>query len=848
MAFFYAEAKGTKRSRGRAKVSKETLLTAGCTACPRNRDKELMSPKMEASGVEEPVFYFLGGAPDWTEDEENELFIGDAPRRVLQDFSKDVLNTKSRFNNVINCVTDDPKDKDLAMSCCRKRIIEDIEKAKPDIVVGTSKYSLKWLIGTFDVGRWRGRLMPVNIGNHCCWFSQLTSGSYLLGNQRKDTRGNIRQNEDDYCIKMDTKRIEDFILEDYEEPFVENEDSRFDNLLIISGKKGRKDLDKIKKALARISKEKSVGFDYETTALRPYYKDSHILSVAIGTAKETVTFPLWHPEGWQKKEYEKEAFALLKDFLEDYPGIKICHNLKFEQEWTGMFFGGYLIHETKWGDTMAQGYALDARKGMLSLGIMTQVHLGFNLKKITLVDAVKWKEYPIEEYLKYNALDSKYTHELYYVLDKKIVGGLRWVYNHLIRTSGTLALTQLAGVPADVATIDRFSIELQDKMDDIFYDIDDLPEVQNYKKRHKDFSPMSTKQLIDFFKKEYDLDEEIKTKKGSYSVDEEHLKQIDDIPIAKMILDLRSMIKLKSTYVDSVAELVCDDGLIHGEFNLYWTATGRLSSSGPNLQNFPKRKNKYVRAVIGAPKGQIVAAVDFGQIEARIIGCASLDKNFCEAIWDDYDIHMEWAQYIASVVPSVIGGKKFRNDPAVMKGFRGKIKNGMVFPAFYGASAYSIANGMDIDPKIMVKIFDKFWKTFSGVKEWQIQLLKDYEKNGYVESLTGRRRYAPVGYNEAINTPIQGTASDIVTNAMNVLSEQGMQARINVHDDLTFILDKKYYEDDIDFIAKEMCMSAVDDFDFITVPMSIEVETGPNWADLEVYKTYSSKDFGFKRK
>ena len=179
------------------------------------------------------------------------------------------------------------------------------------------------------------------------------------------------------------------------------------------------------------------------------------------------------------------------------------------------------------------------------------------------------------------------------------------------------------------------------------------------------------------------------------------------------------------------------------------------SSNDPNLQNIPSKTGKQPRSFFCAPEDYVLVCCDYGQIEARLIGAASQDKNFCEALWINYDVHLEWAKKIAQAYPKVIGGEKYLEDPKALKKFRGSVKNLWVFPAFYGASYKSISAGIEIPEDLTKELFEEFWDQFSGVKKWQKWLLTRYNSLGYVESFFGRRRHAPLTANAVYNSPIQ---------------------------------------------------------------------------------------------
>jgi DNA polymerase I-like protein with 3'-5' exonuclease and polymerase domains len=289
----------------------------------------------------------------------------------------------------------------------------------------------------------------------------------------------------------------------------------------------------------------------------------------------------------------------------------------------------------------------------------------------------------------------------------------------------------------------------------------------------------------------------------------------------------------------------CAQGLIHHN-----------SSDSPNLQNFPKRDDeaKEVRKAIaaalgvkakGAHKGgDTILSFDYGQIEARVIAMFTKDKLFCKALWERYDVHMEWAQRIAKSYPDRVGGSKMLTDKKAMKDFRTDIKNQWTFPLFFGAKLESAAGYLHIPVDKVRPHYNEFWRQFAGVKAWQEEQLKFYQKYGYVECLTGRRRYGPLTVNRVFNTPVQGTAAEIVMDAMCRLSESGdpeLQPEINVHDDLTFLRVKKKRAEEV--AEKILNVLLAVPFPWVNVPVTVELSHGPNWMELTEVGAFSSDEW-----
>jgi DNA polymerase-1 len=260
----------------------------------------------------------------------------------------------------------------------------------------------------------------------------------------------------------------------------------------------------------------------------------------------------------------------------------------------------------------------------------------------------------------------------------------------------------------------------------------------------------------------------------------------------------------------------------------------------PPIQVFPSRNGKEARNIVKAPEGYWLVAIDMAQIEARIVAVAANDIEFMKMIWDDYDIHMDWAIRISKTL-------KMNLDEKGLAKFRKVIKNQWVFPLIYGSSQDSAEIGLEAPKGSLTKDFQLFWEMCAGVKDWQLDQLEFYKEYGYVQNLFGRRRYMPLSKNEIFNSPIQSSASDIVTDAMNRLSKLAYKLKKpqyqpiwNIHDDLGFYIPDETLEEDIRFISEQMvCIP----YKFVNVPIGVEVSVGTLWGELEEIVKYNTLDF-----
>ncbi|KKN90055.1 hypothetical protein LCGC14_0231680 [marine sediment metagenome] len=825
------------------KVSTGTLHKLGCRGCSLGKER-IGSPEMPPTGANKPLVYMLGEAPGRVEDDQDKPFVGDSGQflraRIPRKYRDQV-----RLSNCVRCRP--PKNRNPEwneLESCRPSIIKDIEETKPLAVFGLGGIPLRWTLNESKILTWRGRRTPVKIGEHVCWYYPMLHPAFII-------RGSRRRPENSDLGKVFIKDMERAFdeLKTLPDPVIINK--HYENIRIFDGS-GSFDLEIISTFLNKMRKEESVGVDLETNCLRPYSKGAKIITASVGTKDEVIAFALRHKRNkWPGKELKKLE-AIFGKFLRDSKCIKFAHNLPFEMEWISFFYGNECLRNSPWGDTMAQAYVLDERKNSSSLDFLCLQHFGFNLKALSNLDRKNLDNAPLPDVLRYNALDTKYTHHLSLVqMDLVEAEGLRKVYDVQIRRASTIVLTQQKGINIDQKTVKRFQDKLRKRIEPLEEKIAELEAVKEYEQRkQKKFNPGSNQQVLYVFKNMLKCGEVIDEKTGKSSVGESILSKIKH-PLAKFVLLHRELTKLKSTYVDNfeqgVGSDVYPDGLAHSQLNTMFTATGRTSSEAFNQQNFVKHKNKWVREEIVAADNCVLVSADYGQIEAKVFGMASEDKFLCKALWEDYDIHADWAKRIANKYPKIVGGKKFISDNDVMKELRQKVKNKFVFPAFFGAAGESIAEYLGVPESIFCGrngLLKEFWDTFPEVKQWQNDLLDFYNEHGYTETLTNRRRRAPMSVNQLLNHPIQGTASDIVINAMDRLSEFAeeenmpqLQAIMNVHDDLTFNIPVDSLDDDLEDIIDQMLDVP---FDFINVPISIEVEVGHNWFAMKKVGTFKS--------
>ena len=383
---------------------------------------------------------------------------------------------------------------------------------------------------------------------------------------------------------------------------------------------------------------------------------------------------------------------------------------------------------------------------------------------------------------------------------------------------------QYIGMYADRREIFKFGENLKENLEELRIDI--------YKLADEEFNINSTQQLGKVLFEKLRLPVVKKTKTG-YSTDNDVLEKLKDKhPIIEKILDYRQIMKLNSTYVDGLIPHINETtGRIHTHFHQTVAATGRLSSSDPNLQNIPTRTDlgKKVRKVFKPADGKIFVDSDYSQIELRILAHISEDKTMVEAFNEDMDIH--------TITASKIFGVDVEN---VSKQLRSKAK-AVNFGIVYGISEFGLAEQTGINRREAKDFMDQYLEHYSGINHYMEDIIDEAKAKGYIDTMFGRRRYIPelksnnymvrkFGERIAMNTPIQGTAADIMKIAMirvyQKLKEEGLKSKVvlQIHDELLVEapMDEKER-------VKEILVSEMENVVKLKVPLKVEAEEGKNW-------------------
>jgi len=603
------------------------------------------------------------------------------------------------------------------------------------------------------------------------------------------------------------------------------------------------DIEALDRWIARAYEEGAVCVDTETTSLDPMRAD--LVGVALGVAPgEACYVPLGHGRGGgldldgdarPAQLSEKEALARLKPLLEDDSILKIAQNLKYDY----LVFLKRGIRIAPFDDTLLISYVLDAGRHIGGHGMdeLSQRHLGHKPIAFSDVagkgkDQITFDKVPVKEATRYSAEDADVTWRLWRLLKPRLAAeGKTAVYETLERPLvPVLADMEFAGITVDPAFLSKLSNDFAKEMATL--------EKQVHKLAGGDFNIASPKQLGDILFNTLSLPGGRKTKTGAWSTDADVLENLaaqgHDLP--KRVLDWRQLSKLKSTYTDALPLHVNPEtGRVHTSYAMASTTTGRLSSTDPNLQNIPVRteEGRRIRKAFVAAKGCVLVSADYSQIELRLLahiaGIEALKKAFAEGL----DIH--------AMTASEMFGVPIKGMPADVRR-RAKAIN---FGIIYGISAFGLANQLSIPRGEADAYIRKYFERFPGIRDYMEETKDSARKNGYVETVFGRRIHirgidskgqGERGFAErqAINAPIQGSAADVIRRAMirmpDALTQKRLKARmlLQVHDELIFEAPVKEAEA-VCALAKSVMEKAPLPAVAISVPLVVDARAGANW-------------------
>ena len=583
--------------------------------------------------------------------------------------------------------------------------------------------------------------------------------------------------------------------------------------------------------MEKIKQKGMVSVDTETTSQNPL--QAKLVGVSFSCEEnEAYYLPVAHSYAGAPEQLDSEkALNHLKDVLEDERIAKIGQNIKYDalvSRCHGVEIKG--IHF----DTMVASYVINPSLRQHNLDYLAQHYL--NYKMLTYKDLVgsgkkqlSFSEVDVERAKEYACEDADVTFRLSSILDRELKTDLNQdlFYHMEMKLVPVLIDMESAGIKIDTPFFHEMSDRFAEQIKEI--------EEEIYEEAGMEFNIKSPQQLGYVLFEKLQLPVQKKTTKTkSYSTDVKVLKTLSALPhkTPKLLLRYRTLSKLKSTYLDALVKMVNPrTGRIHTSFNQTVTATGRLSSSNPNLQNIPIRgeEGREIRKGFVADKGYALLSADYSQVELRIFAHYSGDPSFVEAFEREEDIHTKTASEILEVPAEAVTADMRRIAKAIN------------FGIIYGMGPQRLAQELGIDNKTAKNHIETYYKRYEGVTKYREQMIGLAREQGYVTTLFNRRRYLPEinqskqrlkaeAERMAINTPIQGTAADLIKKAMigihNRIGKENLRTKmiLQVHDELLF----EVPEDEIDLIGP-MVKEEMEGVHPLDVPLKVDVKVGSNW-------------------
>ena len=584
--------------------------------------------------------------------------------------------------------------------------------------------------------------------------------------------------------------------------------------------------------------EKIVAFDCETTSLDTL--NTQLVGFSLSSqAGKGIYVPLYTSNLFENLDFipQEKALEQIARLFNNPQVTVILHNGKFDYK--VLRSNGIKINNNKVScklvDTMIAEWLLNSDKtgkNSYSLEYLAETKLG--LKGIEYEDLVPkgqtFADLPVEKAYPYAAEDADFTFQLWQKLEPQLKSqNLYELFTSTeMRLMPLLAEMEIQGIHLDSQTLYDYNKELTIGIEDIQNKI--------YSTVGHAFNIASPKQLQEVLFTERGLKPTKKTKTG-YSTDTSVLEELALYdPVPKMILEYRELAKLQSTYVETLPSMCDKNERIHTDFIQTGTATGRLSCREPNLQNIPVRNEagRKIRSAFTATPGTILISADYSQIELVVLAHLSQDKNMCNAFISGTDVHKATAALIFGVPQEEVTPQMRRTAKTIN------------FGVIYGMSAFRLANDLGISRTQAAEFIENYFKTYSSVNDFINSTIQKTEETGFVQTIFGRKRHiANINSKNkleksgaermAVNTPVQGSAADIVKKAMldvsKALEEENTQAKLilQVHDELLVECpDNPQTIEKTISIIKEKMENAVK----LNVPLKVSIEYGKNWGEF----------------
>jgi len=814
--------------------------TYDCSTC--GLSKNCRNPKIKRYGRGKKGILLVDICPGKDEDRYGVPFVGESGQMLRRnliklgiDIDEDCVRT-----NVVACFKDeDPTTEQI--KACSKNLLQDIHEVQPKLIIAFGDIAINAVLikpkacgfsGSFYAGMMHGLVIPSKEFG-CCVGSSYHPAFYI---RRKN---DPKVPDDENLLLFDIASALSYLEQPLPHPLTEE------------GNHLLSDVDEIIAKIESFTDIKDpVAYDYETTCLTPWEKKAQIVSIAFCSNVDSAYFiPLnfINPATFRPFFTENEVFRIKeawKKFLLSNTS-KIVQNLNMEGSWDRIHLGvrtNNVLH-----DTMLGSHVLHCRKNTASLAFQVYLMTGHDYKEMVNTHNIMASK--LENLFHYNCWDSRYTLMAYYYQKPRleIEGRLKEFNDFLVKGEEVLLGLQCRGILIDSKELKALEKKFGEELERRVSEMKRCPGVVKYEEDKKaEFNPESSPQFASILRNHYKVipTKENKlptTKTGRLCTDEDALPLIMDNVgnlevknLIKSLLRFRkcgSILKRAKNYWQNMDS----ENKVHPAFYLL-TDTFRSSAESPSIQNVYKHDKELMgfRKIVIPSPGRILLEVDESGLEVRVVAMASGDEELIRQIINGIDTHRKWASEIFEKP-----GKEITYDE------RYEAKNGFVFKSFYGGTPDAMPRYSDLFSKVSKKHFayvqEKFWNEYKGVKRWQNRTIETYKKLGYIEAVSGFRRYGPLNINKIYNTPIQGPGFHLCLNSLihldydvnSLLAKNGFKSHplFEVHDSITFDALASEAEDLVKLVSEAMICNW---FDWQrNVPMGVDWEIGKNWFELK---------------
>ena len=720
MGFFFEPEPEPVKTRQAKQALPLHPAAVGCDNCPLKAEwPRLITPRM-------PMFYqgrdpdvlVLGEAPGKVACKKGRPFVDDDGqflRRTIPGHQMDRL----AFQSTVRCRTPADRTPTAAEAwACSPYLADNVRALRPRAILGVGQTPLRSFIADKDgtILRIHGVWFPVEIGGITTWYFPIVHPAYVIrgGEERSAAYAIFRNDIRTFFRQVDQlpePRIVQLLPEMVRQVHSETE------------------------AMALLDRMREpIGFDIETNGLKPYATGAKILTAAFSDGETTFAIPVKHreaPNEWGWRVIDRVVSTMRW----------VGHASQFELLWAWFFKGGPANwNPPPFDDSMAEGRLFHERSYLLSLDILSRIHLGTAVKQVVPIDRKRVEDYPLSEVLPYNGLDALSCLLIHRKLHKKVDA---WQLNKILATEKSVTAMELLGLPADQGVaktlFDRFDAIRQGAIATAA----GLYEVRQYEAEQGPFS-IASPEKVGFALVNYGKVDLPKTEKSiehpegkqRYSTDDTVLEALAGTnPLINAVREYRDVDKILGTYIEPImnGRLVMPDGCIHPTYKVMFTHTLRLSSEDPNVQNYPKHGHHEVRGMIVAPKGYILVAIDMGQIQGRLAAMASRDRRLMDAFIKGFDIHSEWRDRLIVLYPNYLDHVFMvtheTDEKKLFKAARNVIKSDFVFATIFGAAASSCADRTGVPLVKMQRLQMDFFREHPGVLAYHKKMHGEYPGN-----------------------------------------------------------------------------------------------------------------------